>query len=123
PHSIPYKVRPNEFDDTGVVIAIRQVVVERGEAVLLTGLFHLRQVRGVELVPADVAPIVGRGIHGETGRDGAIGADDHVVLTSPATPFGKVQLAIFTLYDSRRLLQQLRDIAVGRGSIAVPSET
>ena len=56
---------------------------------------HLQACR-VEPVMVDVAPIVGRGIYGETGRDGAIWADDHIVLTGisgashtvfPLTPF------------------------------------
>ena len=55
-------------------------MIQRGEAVALTGLFHMRELLGVETEAIDIAPVVGGGIHGETGRDRAVGADNHVVL-------------------------------------------
>ena len=41
-HAIGHKIRPYELDDSRVVVAIRQIVIERRKAVLLAGFLHSR---------------------------------------------------------------------------------
>src|SRR5277367_1308432 len=89
---------------------------------LLAGRFHTSQLSCVKLVAIDVSPIVRGGIHGETRSHSAVGADDDVVLASPAIPFCKMQLTIGILHKAGRSGKLLGDIAIGSGSIAVPPE-
>src|SRR5580700_11311416 len=89
---------------------------------LLAGCFHASQLFRVKLVAINVSPVVGGGIHRETRSHGAVGADDDVVLARPAVPFGKMQFTIGILHKAGRSGKLLGDIAVGPGSIAVPSE-
>src|ERR1700680_2996104 len=91
---------PQELDDARVVIAISQVVVERGEAVALAGGFHVREPLADEIRFIDVAPVVGRRIHREARRDGAVGADDDVVLACAAVPFAELHVTVFTPHDA-----------------------
>src|SRR6201984_826042 len=89
---------------------------------LLAGLLHASQLFFVKLWAINVSPIVGGGIHGETGSHRAVGADNDVVLASPTIPFGKMQLTIGILHKAGRSSELLGDIAVGPGPIAVPPE-
>ena len=57
---------------------------------LLASLLHRRELAIVELVPVDVSPVVAGAVHGEARSDGAVGADDHVVLAGAALPFRKM---------------------------------
>src|SRR5215472_7598497 len=90
----PADVLPQPLDHTGVVVAIPQIVIQSGEAVLLARLLHVAQLCRVELVTFDRAPVVGCGVHRKTRPDGAVGSDDHVVLAGPAIPLGKPQTAV-----------------------------
>src|SRR5580658_5477250 len=60
------------------VVTIRQIVIERGEAVRLAARLHFLKLLLVEVVLAHNAPIEGGRIHGETWRQRAIDADNHV---------------------------------------------
>ena len=63
---------PHPFDSASVVVAIRQIVIQRGEAVLLASLLHLSHLLLIELWLIDIAPIEIRGIHRETGPNRSI---------------------------------------------------
>ena len=78
-------------DNPRVVVAVAQVVVQRGEAMRLTGLLHFVELRDIEVVIAHGAPIVSRRIHRKAGRERAIHPDDQRVLARPAIP--RLQLA------------------------------
>ena len=56
---VPDEVGPDELDHPGIVIAIRKIVVEGGEAMLLANLLHVYQLGRFELVLIDVPPVVG----------------------------------------------------------------
>ena len=43
-HFVRYKIGPHELDHARIVIAVREIMVQRGEAMLLTGLFHGSQL-------------------------------------------------------------------------------
>jgi hypothetical protein len=43
-HLVGYQVRPDELDYSRVVVAISQIVIERREAMLLTGFLHALQL-------------------------------------------------------------------------------
>src|ERR1700758_4482207 len=85
---------PQELDDSRVVIAIRQIVIECGEAVLLAGLLHLLELPALEIRLIDIAPVVSGRVHGEAWRDGAIGADDDVILARAAVPFAEMHVTV-----------------------------
>jgi hypothetical protein len=61
------RVGPQPLDNSRVVVALRQVVVEGREAVAVARVLHLLKLLLVELRRVDVAPIAGRGIHGKAG--------------------------------------------------------
>src|SRR5579883_1744444 len=82
---------PEPLDHAGVVVAIAEIVVQRGEAVLLAGVLHVLELAGLEFVAIHGAPVVRGGEHGEAGPEGAIGADDHVVVAGAAVPVGKAK--------------------------------
>ncbi len=87
-------VGPQPLKHSRVVVAVRQVVVEGREAVALAGVLHLLELLCIEFWHVDVAPIVRRGIHGETRSHRAVCADDGVVLAGAAVPFGEMELAV-----------------------------
>jgi hypothetical protein len=101
--SIPNKLRPNEFDDARVVIAIRKVVIQGRETMPLARLFHLSQLAVVKLGIIDVAPVEWRSIHRETWRHSAIGPDDHIILARAAIPLGEMQILRGVLHDARHV--------------------
>src|ERR1700760_3713780 len=68
-----FRLLPDPPDDALIVVAIAEVVVEGGEAVLLACLLHVLELVDVEVPAVDVAPVIARGVHGEAGRDGAVG--------------------------------------------------
>ena len=57
-HAVLDQVRVHELDHPCVVVAVREIMVQRGEAVLLTGALHRRQLSLVELGTVDIAPVV-----------------------------------------------------------------
>ena len=71
---------PQPLDHTRVVVTVAQIVIQRGETVLLTGLLHRLQLRLVELWRLDSAPVVSRRIHRKAWAQRAVRADDDVVL-------------------------------------------
>src|SRR5580692_10657513 len=90
---------------------------------LLAGRLHRLELPSLEFVPVDVSPVEGRCVHGETGRDRAIGPDDDVVLATAAIPLGKVHLAIGMLDNPWSARQMFCHISVCARSVAVPSDT
>src|SRR5579872_3654790 len=96
-------------------------MIQRGEAMALASLLHMRELPGIEMEAIDIAPVVVRGIHGKAGRDGAIGPDDDVVLAGTAVPFAEMHLAIGVLHDAGRGGEHLGSFAVGSGAIAIPA--
>src|SRR6266478_7648161 len=120
-HPVGDGLGPHPLDHAGVVIAVSEVVVQGGEAVTLTSVLHLLQLSLLELRMVDVAPVKGRRVHRETGRNRAVGADDHVVLPGPAIPVGEMQLPAGVLRNAGRVRQHRRQIPVGAGAIAVPA--
>src|SRR5262245_5725104 len=113
-----HQVCPNKLDDAGVVVAVCEVVIERGEAMLLAGFLHAGQLLGFKFMAIDVSPIEGRRIHGEAGGHGSIGPDDDVVLPCTAIPLSEMQLSISVLDETRQSRDSLGDIAVGSGAVA-----
>src|SRR5260370_21579236 len=75
------RVEPEPLDHTGVVVAVREIVIQSRKTMPLAGRFHLGKLRVIELWAIDVSPVVGRGVHREARRHGAIGTNDDVVLT------------------------------------------
>lgn len=67
-------------------------------------------------------PAAGGCKYGEAGRDGTVGANDHIVLPGAAIPFGKMQFAIFILHDAGSVLQVFGQVDVCCASVAVPSQ-
>src|SRR5580692_12380109 len=118
--SVGHDLFPYPSDHARIVVAVAQIVVERGEAVTLAGVFHLFELLLVELRVVDISPIEGRWVHGEAGCDRTVSADDYVVLPSAAIPIGELELASGVLHDARRLREDLMYVAVGPGAIAVP---
>ena len=55
--AIGYQVRPDKLDYSRVVVAISEVVIERGEAMLLAGFFHVGQLLYFKFVSIDVSPV------------------------------------------------------------------
>src|SRR5437879_9614267 len=82
-----HRKAPQPLDDARIVIAIGQIMIQRGEAVMLASLLHVRELLGIEMKLIDIAPVVGCGIHGEAWCHGAVGADDDVILAGAAVPF------------------------------------
>ncbi len=66
----------------------------------LAALFHVAKLFEIELLVFDVAPIVIRVIHWETGREGTIRADNQPVLAGAATP-----VLACTAHESLHILQ------------------
>ena len=56
-HLVFNEVGPNESNDSRVVIAVRQIMVQRRKTMPLAGRFHLAQLLGFEFVLIDVSPI------------------------------------------------------------------
>ena len=115
------EVGPHKLDHARVVVAIGEIVVKRGEAVLLARLLHAGQLCGIKLMLVDISPIVPRGVRRETRGHGTVSAHDYIVLASAAIPPGKVQLAAGILNDSRCAGQLLGNIDIRAGAITVPS--
>src|SRR5438445_11870247 len=69
----------------------------------------------------DISPVVGGGIHGEAGRDGAVGADNDVILAGAAAPVAEVHVAIGILDDTGHGGEHPGGFAVGAGAIAIPA--
>jgi len=65
------------LDDTLVVVAPAQDVVERREAVGLAGLFLVIELFGLEFVIADHAPVIASRIHWEARCQGSVDANNH----------------------------------------------
>ena len=74
-HTVAYRLLAYPFDNAGIVIAVPEMVIESGEAVPFTGVFHLFQLLLIELRVVDVSPIESRGIHRETRSHGTVGSD------------------------------------------------
>src|ERR1700676_1775906 len=72
--------------DAAVVVAVSQIVIQRRKAVCLAILFHLVQLRHLELVLFNRAPVIRRRIHREARRKRAIHANDDRVLAGAAVP-------------------------------------
>lgn len=115
-------VFPHPLDHSRVIVAISEIMVERGEAVLLASLLHSVQLVAVKCELVDIAPIVGRGIHREAGRHSTVRADDHVVLPGTAVPFAKAELSILTLHDPSSFLQLFGSFSVRSISVPVPAD-
>src|SRR6185437_12041258 len=80
------RIRPQPLDHAGVVVAVGEIVIQRGETMLLAGPLHIGKCLSIEVEMLDVAPVVGSRIHGETGSNGTVGADDYVVLSGATVP-------------------------------------
>jgi hypothetical protein len=65
------------LDNTLVVVAPTQDVVERREAVGLAGLFLMVELLGLEFVIADHAPVIAGRIHREAWCQSSIDANNH----------------------------------------------
>ena len=65
------------FDNTLVVVAPAENVVQRRKTVGLAGFLLVVELLGIELMISDYAPVVARGVHREAGRECTIDPDDH----------------------------------------------
>src|ERR1019366_3750644 len=75
-----------------IVVAKGQDVVQGGEAALLALFLHVFQLLTFELVVLNRAPIITRRVHGETGCEGAIHANDQGIVTGAAVPIFQLSL-------------------------------
>jgi hypothetical protein len=82
-------VLPHPLDHSRVVVTVGKIVVQRGEAVLLSGLLHIIQLMAVKCELIDVAPIKGSGVHGKAWCHGSVRSDDHVIVPGTAIPFAE----------------------------------
>src|SRR5215471_681662 len=87
-----FRLPEQPLDHALVVVAPGKDVVQRREAALLALLLHFFQLRGVELVILNGAPVVSRGVHGEARRERAIHAHDQRIVSGAASPV--VQVAV-----------------------------
>src|ERR1700758_3434816 len=62
-HTVADHLPPHPFDNAGIVIAVPEIVIESGEAVPFTSVFHLFELLLIELRVVDVSPIESRRIH------------------------------------------------------------
>src|SRR5579863_1778684 len=119
--SVGHDLFPYPSDHARIVVAVAQIVVERGEAVSLTGVFHLLELPLVELRVVDISPIEGRWVHREARSNRAVSADNHVVLPGAAIPIGELELATRVLHDARGLREDFMHVTVCSVPIAVPA--
>ena len=80
------KLLEEVLDHTLVVIAPAKDVVERGEAMRLTGFLLMVKLLRFEFVISDYTPVVARCVHRETRSKRSVHADDHRVLAGAAVP-------------------------------------
>lgn len=50
------QIRPDELDHPSVVVAVRQIVIQRRETMLLAGFVHTGELAVIELVLIDKLP-------------------------------------------------------------------
>src|SRR5262249_29696620 len=74
------------LDDASIVVAVRQDMVECGEAVRLARLLHLRELLAFKLVVFDGAPVVSSVVHRETWGEGAVRPHDQRIASGTAIP-------------------------------------
>src|SRR5579872_2775974 len=74
------------LDDTSVVVAVADDVVQRREAVQLARLLHVVELPGVEARRADASPVLGRVVGREAWREGAVDPNDDRVPARAAVP-------------------------------------
>jgi hypothetical protein len=91
------------LDHALVVVAPAKNVIQRGKAVRLAAFFLMVELFGVELVVADNAPVIARGVHGEARRQRPIDANDHGILAGAAIPGEVIALHEATICQSRVL--------------------
>src|ERR1700726_2852924 len=96
-------------------------MVQSRETVLLAGGLHCGQLGLIEFWLIDVSPVEGCPIHGEAGSNGAVGADDDVVLTGATVPFRKMQFAVWLLDNPRHRGDQFCLMSVTLGAVTVPA--
>lgn len=53
-----HQVCPHKLDYSRIVVAVSEVVIERGRAMLLAGLLHAGQLARLKFVLIDISPIV-----------------------------------------------------------------
>src|SRR5262249_17382433 len=121
-HAVRDQVGPDELEDPRIVVAVRQIVVQGREAVLLASLLHRRKLAAIELVLIDVSPVITGTVHGEAGSDGTIGRDDDMVLGGATLPFREMQLAVLVLDDAGSMHQTIGKVPVQAGAVAIPTE-
>lgn len=90
---------PDEPNDPGVIVVIREIVIQCGEAVSLALFFHCAQLPLIEFRTLDVSPVKLRRIHWETRSHGSVRAHDDIALPRPAVPVCEVKLTIGVLHD------------------------
>src|ERR1700693_1254023 len=73
-------------DGPRCVVAVSQVVVQRGEAALLALHLHLSELLFLEARIAGRSPAVRSAVHGETGRQCSVRANDQRILPRTAVP-------------------------------------
>lgn len=93
-HAVLDQIRPHKRNHSSIVVAVRQIVIQRGKTMLLAGFFMPGELPVIEFVPIDVSPIVSRGVHGEKGSHGPGRSYNDVVLASATVPLSTVPLAI-----------------------------
>jgi hypothetical protein len=54
-HSVLDEIRPDELDYSRIVVAVREIVIESRETMLLTCFLHTVQLAVIEFVRVDVA--------------------------------------------------------------------
>src|SRR5437588_12245314 len=81
-----YRLARDPFQHALGVVAVGEYVVACRETVLRALLLHLVELLTVELRVLNRAPVVRRGVHGEAGRERAVGAYDERVLPGATLP-------------------------------------
>src|SRR5579864_7447418 len=96
-------------------------MVQSRETMTLAGGLHSRQLGLIEFRFVDVSPVEGGPVHREAWSDGAVRADDDVVLPGATVPLAKVQLAVGFLDNSWHRGEEFCLVSVALGPITIPA--
>src|SRR5215475_2790770 len=88
---------------------------------LLARCLHTGKLLLIESGAVDIPPIVRSAVHGETGRNRAVGPNDDIILAGAAIPLSELKLAIVPPDDARNVGKKLDLIAISVGPVSIPA--
>ena len=91
---------PHESDDPGIIVVIREIVVQGGEALALALFLHLGQLLLIEFRCIEISPVKRRWIHREAGSQRSVSADDDIALSRSTVPVRKANFTAGILNNS-----------------------